>query len=62
METQLCVGNRDPLVQLYIGNVPQIEGVGLLIFPADATVLRAGETATVQVLDDEFFAGAESAF
>jgi molybdopterin molybdotransferase len=35
---------------------------GLLIFPADATVIRAGDTATVQVLDDEFFASAESAF
>jgi molybdopterin molybdotransferase len=35
---------------------------GLLVFPADATVIRAGDTATVQVLDDEFFASAEPAF
>ncbi len=29
---------------------------GLLIFPAEATELRAGQKATVQVLDDEFLA------
>ncbi len=35
------------------------EGAGLLVFPAEATRLEAGERATVQVLDDDFFAGVE---
>jgi molybdopterin molybdotransferase len=36
------------------------EGTGLLVFDAGATRLEAGARAKVQVLDDEFFAGAES--
>jgi molybdopterin molybdotransferase len=35
---------------------------GLLIFPAEATELAAGDTATVQVIDGEFFARAEPGF
>jgi molybdopterin molybdotransferase len=35
---------------------------GLLLFPAEATELAAGDTATVQVLDAEFFAEAEPGF
>jgi molybdopterin molybdotransferase len=35
---------------------------GLLIFPADASELREGETATVQILDDDFFASRTPAF
>ncbi|HET6304444.1 MAG TPA: gephyrin-like molybdotransferase Glp [Myxococcota bacterium] len=35
------------------------EGTGLLVFAAEATRLEAGAVAKVQVLDDEFFAGAE---
>ncbi len=35
---------------------------GLLVFPADATKLRAGDTATVQVLDPDFFAATQSGF
>jgi molybdopterin molybdotransferase len=35
------------------------EGTGLLVFDAGATRLEAGARAKVQVLDDEFFAGAE---
>ncbi len=35
---------------------------GLLVFPAEATLLRAGEPATVQVLDDGFFAASEPGF
>ncbi len=34
-------------------------GSGLLVFAAEATRLEAGALAKVQVLDDEFFAGAE---
>ncbi len=37
-----------------------IRADGLLVFPAEASRLRAGETATVQILDDDFFAGDES--
>ena len=33
---------------------------GLLLFPAEATELPAGATATVQVLDQDFFTEAES--
>ena len=33
---------------------------GLLLFPAEATELRAGAAATVQVLDQDFFSEAES--
>ena len=32
------------------------EAQGLLIFPADARELAAGDTATVQVLDPDFLA------
>jgi len=35
---------------------------GLLVFPAEATLLRAGESAIVQVLDDGFFAATEPGF
>ncbi len=35
---------------------------GLLVFPAEARELREGETAVVQVLDDEFFLSAEPGF
>jgi molybdopterin molybdotransferase len=35
---------------------------GLLIFPADASELREGDTATVQVLDEDFLAAAEPGF
>jgi molybdopterin molybdotransferase len=35
---------------------------GLLVFPADATELRAGETATVQVLDETFLAADEPGY
>ena len=35
---------------------------GLLIFPAEATVLNAGDTASVQVLDEGFFDAAEPGF
>jgi molybdopterin molybdotransferase len=35
---------------------------GLLIFPADAKELRAGDTATVQVLDERFLAADEPGF
>jgi molybdopterin molybdotransferase len=35
---------------------------GLLIFPADARELREGETATVQVIDEDFFDTATPAF
>jgi molybdopterin molybdotransferase len=35
---------------------------GLLIFPAEATEIAAGDTATVQVLDSEFFAASQPAF
>jgi len=35
---------------------------GLLLFPAEAIELVAGDTATVQVLDGEFFAEAEPGF
>jgi molybdopterin molybdotransferase len=35
---------------------------GLLIFPAEATQLRAGDTATVQVLDADFFAAQTPGF
>jgi molybdopterin molybdotransferase len=30
---------------------------GLMIFPAEATILKAGERVTVQVIDESFFAG-----
>jgi len=35
---------------------------GLLIFPAEATEIAAGDTATVQVLDPEFFAESQPGF
>jgi molybdopterin molybdotransferase len=35
---------------------------GLLVFPADATELAEGESATVQVIDAEFFASETAAF
>jgi molybdopterin molybdotransferase len=35
---------------------------GLMIFPADATFLKAGQRATVQVIDEGFFAGEERGF
>jgi len=35
---------------------------GLLIFPAEETAIVAGETATVQVIDPEFFASDSSGF
>jgi hypothetical protein len=35
---------------------------GLLIFPADASELREGETATVQILDEDFFTSRTPAF
>jgi len=35
---------------------------GLLIFPAEASELREGDTATVQVLDDDFLAMDTPAF
>jgi molybdopterin molybdotransferase len=35
---------------------------GLLVFPAEASELRSGEVATVQVLDPEFFASAEPGY
>jgi molybdopterin molybdotransferase len=35
---------------------------GLLIFPAEATELREGDTASVQVLDENFFASASPGF
>jgi molybdopterin molybdotransferase len=35
---------------------------GLLIFPADATELRAGDSASVQVLDSDFLAAATAGF
>ena len=35
---------------------------GALIFPAEATELRAGDTASVQVLDEDFFAAATPGF
>lgn len=38
------------------------EAQGLLIFPAQASVLRQGETATVQVLDESFLASEDPGF
>jgi hypothetical protein len=35
---------------------------GLLVFPADATKLSAGEHATVQVLNDDVLANPHPAF
>jgi molybdopterin molybdotransferase len=35
---------------------------GLLIFPADASELREGETATVQILDEDFLTSTTPAF
>ena len=35
---------------------------GLLIFPAEASELREGDTATVQILDEDFFCAAEPGF
>ncbi len=35
---------------------------GLLIFPAEASTLNEGDTATVQVLDEGFFASSEPGF
>jgi molybdopterin molybdotransferase len=35
---------------------------GLLIFPAEASELRAGDTATVQILDEDFLAAPTPAF
>jgi molybdopterin molybdotransferase len=35
---------------------------GLLLFPAEATELREGDTATVQVIDAEFFASSQPGF
>jgi molybdopterin molybdotransferase len=35
---------------------------GVLIFPAEATELRAGDTASVQVLDEDFFSAATPGF
>ncbi|MEE9607299.1 MAG: gephyrin-like molybdotransferase Glp [Myxococcota bacterium] len=35
---------------------------GLLVFPAEATELREGDTATVQVLDPDFFASGDPGF
>jgi molybdopterin molybdotransferase len=35
---------------------------GVLVFPADSTELRAGDTASVQILDDEFFAASEPGY
>ena len=37
-----------------------IEAQGLLVFPREATMIREGESATVQVLDEDFFASSES--
>jgi molybdopterin molybdotransferase len=33
---------------------------GLMIFPAEATEMQAGSEVTVQVIDEQFFASAES--
>jgi molybdopterin molybdotransferase len=35
---------------------------GLLLFPAEATELREGDTATVQVIDSEFFTSSQPGF
>jgi hypothetical protein len=35
---------------------------GLLIFPAEQTVLNPGDSASVQVLDPGFFAASEPGF
>jgi molybdopterin molybdotransferase len=35
---------------------------GLLIFPAEASELREGDTATVQILDEDFLAATTPAF
>jgi molybdopterin molybdotransferase len=39
-----------------------IRGQGLLVFPAEASELGAGESATVQVIDESFLASAEPGF
>jgi molybdopterin molybdotransferase len=39
-----------------------VRGHGLLIFPAEASELREGESATVQVIDEAFLASAEPGF
>jgi hypothetical protein len=39
-----------------------VRGHGLLVFPADAHELRPGDEATVQVLDESFFASQEPGF
>ena len=33
---------------------------GLMVFPADATEMKAGAEVSVQVLDEQFFASMES--
>jgi hypothetical protein len=35
---------------------------GLLIFPAEVSELREGDTATVQILDEDFLAAPTPAF
>jgi molybdopterin molybdotransferase len=58
----------DEIVARHTGN--QSSGVlrsmllarGLLIFPAEASELREGDTATVQILDEDFLAAPTSAF
>jgi molybdopterin molybdotransferase len=58
----------DEIVARHTGN--QSSGVlrsmllarGLLIFPAEASELREGDTATVQVLDEDFLAASTPAF
>ena len=35
---------------------------GLLVFPAEATELRAGDTATVQVIDESFLLAGEPGY
>ena len=39
-----------------------VSAQGVLIFPAEATELAEGDTATVQILDEEFFASPEPGF
>jgi hypothetical protein len=39
-----------------------IRGQGLLVFPAEASELGAGEDAAVQVIDESFLASSEPGF
>ena len=39
-----------------------VRGQGLLVFPAEASELGEGESATVQVIDESFLASAEPGF